>query len=305
MSPARHPRHMFGCAWPYASVSAGIRRRRSSTQCSHVAMLHLFWRWWLRAYTDAPITPRTKISRWQPRCVWGPVGPSAILSLRAELHKCLFGFQFAWLSGSETRSVEMSRKKRSQSLGCQRGTWHPTWDDFWDTLWELEPMLLHLFKVRACTRKMCACSAYGEVFCVHTASRAWQLLPLARETLRNMMNTEQQTETNCTTTEKKNTVRVSFLTQVSLSSPSVLAFTLFTTIVGLAILLVVMLASVDDLSSQRWESHHVEVCHHDVGNEDDVLAAKWVCQFSLGHSRCSLTAGSSLSFPHALWLKRI
>ena len=34
--------------------------------------------------------------------------------------------------------------------------------------------------------------AHGEVFCVHTLSRAWQLLPLARETPRQMMKTEQR-----------------------------------------------------------------------------------------------------------------
>ena len=40
--------------------------------------------------------------------------------------------------------------------------------------------------MHACTRKLCTCSASGEVFCVHHPSRAWQLLLPGRETLKNM-----------------------------------------------------------------------------------------------------------------------
>ena len=66
---------------------------------------------------------------------------------------------------------------------------------FWDTLRILsqcrcigETACMHEKNVRM--------RAYGEVFGVHTPSRAWQLLPLARETPRQMMKTEQRPTEN-------------------------------------------------------------------------------------------------------------
>ena len=58
-------------------------------------------------------------------------------------------------------------------------------DDFWSQTLTNAGALV---QVRACSRKLSAWCVSGQVFCVHSPSRAWQLLLPERETLRKKSN---------------------------------------------------------------------------------------------------------------------